>query len=194
MKRILVIAAFIVELISIVRWDSCWLFKDIFYYTSQVLTARTIDAINLNRGMPVLLAHIMNNKIVYLIWGGLQTLLQYWDVRFLKDFIGIIGAFGIIFAIWYMLTNLKKNLHTWIIFLFCLSISSIEMFFQPNIVYVWKLFVFGGAFELLSLIGIWQFLKVKSNKRYSLIIILLIISILTFIFFPLSYQGFCLKV
>jgi hypothetical protein len=194
MRKILIVIAFIVELFSVSRWYGCWLFKDIFYFTPSMISARTIDSINLNRGMPVLLTHLMHNKIIYLFWGGLQIQLQYWDVRFLKDFIGIIGFIGIVFAFWYLVTTLRKNFFVWFLFLFCVAISFIEMFLQPNIIYVWKLVVFGSSFGLLSLIGLWQFLKPESSKRYWFILFLLIISILTLIYFPLSYQAFCLKI
>jgi len=194
MRKLLIVIVWIVELFFTARWHGCWLFKDIFYFTWKVVLARAIDAISLNNGASVLLTHLMHNKIVYLFWGGLQMLLQYWDVRFLKEFIGIIGFFGIVFAIWYLLTSLRKNVYVWFLFIFCLIISLIEMFFQPNIDYIWKLFVFGSAFQLLSLIGIWQFLKVKSKKRYLFVIFLLTVSILSLVFFPLAYQAFCLKI
>jgi hypothetical protein len=194
MRKALIIIVWIVELLSIIRWHGCWLFKNIFYFTSSALSVRVIDAINLNKGMPVLLTHFMHNKVIYLVWGGLQGLLQYWDIRFLKEFIGIIGAFGIFFAIWYLLTSSRKNIYVWFLFAFCLVISLIEMFFQPDIIYVWKLLVFGSAFQLLSLFGLWQFLKQKNSKRYLFVIVLLVISILSLIFFPLSYQAFCLKI
>jgi hypothetical protein len=190
----LIIIAWIIELFSVVRWDSCWLFKNYFYFTLPTLSARVIDAINLNRATPVLLTHIMHNKIIYLVWGGLQTLLQYWDIRFLKEFVGIIGAIGIMLALWYLFTKFRKNIYIWILFIVCLLLSAIEMFFQPNIIYVWKLFVLGGAFQLLSLFGLWQFLKPKSNRRYLLVAVLLVISALSLIFFPLAYQAFCLKI
>ena len=194
MRKALIIIVWIVELLSIIRWHGCWLFKNIFYFTSSALSVRVIDAINLNKGMPVLLTHFMHNKVIYLVWGGLQGLLQYWDIRFLKEFIGIIGAFGIFSAFWYLLTSSRKNIYVWFLFAFCLVISLIEMFFQPDIIYVWKLLVFGSAFQLLSLFGLWQFLKQKNSKRYLFVIVLLVISILSLIFFPLSYQAFCLKI
>jgi len=194
MRKTLIIIAWIVELFSITRWHGCWLFKSFFYFTPSELSARVIDAINLNKGAPILLTHLMHNKIIYFFWGSLQTLLEYWDIRFLKDFIGIIGALGIALAIWYLFTSSKKNVYLWFLFIFCLIISFVEMFLQPNIIYVWKLLVFGSAFQLLSLVGLWQFLKPKSNRRYFFVIVLLAISILSLIFFPLSYQSFCLKI
>jgi hypothetical protein len=196
MRKILIITAFIVELFSIARWSNCWLFKDIFYYTPSMITARAITAISedKSRAIPGIVTHLMHNKAIYFVWGGVQTLLQYWDIRFLKGFIGIIGAIGAILALWYLFTKFKKNIYLWFLFIFCLIISAVEMFLQPNIIYDWKLVVFGSGFELFSLIGLWQFLKTKNKKRYSFIIFLLIVSVLYLIFFPLSYQSFCLKV
>jgi len=194
MRKILIVVAFFVELFSIARWHLCWLFQPNFYFTLLTLSARVTDAINLNQGMPVLLTHVMHNKIVYLILGGAQTLFEYWDIRFLKDFIGIIGAFGVVLALWYLITKFRRNIFVWSLFVFCLVISAIEMFFQPNILYPLKIAIFGIAFQLLSLFGIWQFLKPRGAFRYLFIGTLIIISILTLIFFPLSYQSFCLKV
>jgi hypothetical protein len=194
MRKIIILIAWIVELFSVIRWHSCWLFKDIFYFTPLSLSARVIDSINLNRGIPIILIHLMQNKFIYFFWGGLQILLQYWDARFLKEFIGIIGLFGIVFAIWYLLTSCRKNFYIWGLFIFILIISFVEMFFQPNIIYIWKLLIFGSAFQIFSLFGLWQFLRHKSNKRYFFIAFLLIVSVLYLILFPLSYQAFCLKI
>jgi hypothetical protein len=194
MRKILIAIAFFIELFSISKWNSCWLFKDFFYFTPKMLTARVIDAINLNSGAPVLLIHIMHNKIIYFLWGSLQTQLEYWDVRFLQVFIGVIGFFGIMFVIWYLLTSLRKNFYIWLLIVFYIIISFVEAFFQPNIVYFWKLVIFGGLLELLSLIGLWQFLKPKSKEHYLFIVFLLVISVCALILFPLSYQSFCLKI
>ncbi|HSX09907.1 MAG TPA: hypothetical protein VLF93_07160 [Candidatus Saccharimonadales bacterium] len=194
MKFLLILITWIIELLAFKRWFSCWLFKSFLYYTPKILTARVVDAINNDKGMPHLLTHILHNKVLYFFWGSAQTVLGYWDIQFLSNFIGIIGAFGVMLGVWYFFT---KDLHNKLaISLVALSIAVpfTEMVFQPSIAFFLKLLIFGVIFQTLSLYGLSRFLKEATVLKYCLIVGINCISIIAVFLFPLSQLAFCLKI
>lgn len=194
MKYILLIASAIAGVLSLRRWFSCWLFTENFYYTQGKLLARVIEAINADQGMPGLATKIMHNKVTYFGWGIMQTILQFWDIRFLKEFIGISCGIGVYLAVWYLVTKDTKNKYIWFLFGVAIVLSIIELFFAPHIVYFWKIVSFGGIFITLSLYGINSFLNKGTHLRYTIILIAVIISYLSLIFLPESFLEFCLKI
>lgn len=195
MKRIFFLVATLgIELFAFQRWFGCWLFQVDFYFTPQTLTAQLIDAQNADKGMPLFLVRALHNKILALGWGLMQTALQYWDIRFLAVFIGLVGAVGVGLGLWYLFTKDRKNIFIWGIFLLGIIFSLIEMFFQPHITYAWVLYAFGILYMAMSLYGMWKFLKEDNVRRYFFIAIVLIISLLSLSLFPLAYLNFCLKI
>lgn len=194
---ITILIVWLVELFAYQRWFGCWLFQTNFYFTKDTLTIQLINATNADKGMPLLLVRALHNKALALPWGLVQTLLQYFDVRFLIEFIGFVGAVGIAFAIWYLCTKARKNYFFWGVFGITILLCLIEMFFQPHIIYAWKLIGFGILYQLLSLFGVWMFIRGENKHlawRYGLIGILCILTILSVVLFPLMYQMFCLKI
>lgn len=195
MKRALVVlVGWGVEIFAFQRWFACWLFKENFYFTPSNLTTQIINATNADKGMPLFVIRALHNKVLGLGWGLSQSLLQYWDIRFLEEFIGIIGAIGVGFGIWYFFTKRRKNYFLWIVFLLGMILPIIEMFFQPHIQYAWVLYIFGFIFQALSLYGLWNFLKKGTIWRYLFIIFLIVMSVLMLLLFPLAYQNFCIKI
>jgi len=194
MKFFLILLTWIIELLAFKRWFSCWLFNNFLYYTSNTLTARVIDAINNDRGMPHLVTHMLHNKVLYFFWGSLQTLLGYWDIQFLSSFIGFVGAFGVVIALWYFLTKDSHNKLLWILFSLSIIVPFTEMVFQPNVIFFWKLLIFGVIFQAISLYGLSRFLVEATTLKYSIIIALSIISIVAIFIFPFSQYAFCLKI
>jgi multisubunit Na+/H+ antiporter MnhE subunit len=196
-EYIILLIVWFVELFAYQRWFGCWLFQTNFYFTKETLTIQLINATNADKGMPLLLVRALHNKALAFPWGLVQTLLQYFDVRFLIEFIGFIGAVGIALAIWYLCTKARKNYFFWGVFVVTILICLIEMFFQPHIVYAWKMIGFGIVYQLLSLFGIWMFIK-SDNKhqklRYGFIVALCLVTLLSVTLFPLMYQMFCLKI
>lgn len=194
LKYFYIFISWIIESIALNRWFSCWQFKDTFYFTNQQLLATLTDALNADRGYPLILTRAWHNKVLALLWGWSQSYLQYWDIRFLQDFISLIGAFGIYLAIWYFVTKGRRNIFVWGLLALITIVTFIELYFIPHVSYAWRIIIFGTLFQLLSLYGLWNFLSQKYKvKSYILVTLFMIFSLLFLLLFPLSYQNFCLK-
>lgn len=185
-----------VEVFAFQRWFGCWLFREMFYFTSQTLEAQLINAQNEERGIPLFIVRALHNKILALGWGLPQTLLQYWDIRFLEEFVGIVGAVGVGLGLWYLLTKDRKNYVMWIIVGLGIILPLIEMFFMPHVVFSWVLYACGFIFQALSLYGIWKFLSEKKYIlwRYMCILFLIVVSFLMILLFHNNFLTLCLKI
>ena len=194
MRKILIFVAFLVEILTLHRWLHCWHFTDGFYYTPPLLIDRVIGGINDDYGNLTIITHIMHNKATYLVWGFLQTFLQYWDARFLKEFISIAGCIGVYLGLWYFFTKIRGNKYLRGIFLFAVVFQCIQILFSPDIKFLWIILPLGITYIIFSMYGLWQFLAIKSNARYGFIITLLAFSIGSMLLLPLAYEVFCLKI
>lgn len=193
-KRIgAVLVALGIELFAFHRLFSCWLFKQNFYFTPQDVTTHVTNDIHADQGIPVLVVRIIHNKVFELVWGLLQALLQYWDIRFLEEFIGVVGGVGVGLGVWYFFTKDRGSKIFWIVFLLGIILPIGNAFFQPHIQFAYILVVFGVIFQAISLYGLWKFLEPSTKGRYIFFIFLCLVSILFLALFPLFYQEFCLK-
>ncbi len=193
-KLLLLFFILLVSGIAFVRWNSCWIFGSNFYFTTQTLSTMLVTATNADSGVPLFIVRAMHNKLSGFVWGVLQTQLQYWDIRFLVEFLGIVGGIGVYLGLWYFLTRQFKNKFLWVIFILTMSASFVEMFFIPHIGYKLRIIPLFLLFESIALFGYWQFLLGNKRWRYYLGIGLLILSLLAVAVFPHSHQAFCIKI
>ncbi len=192
-KIVLLLLTWGIEITAFHRWFTCWLFSSTFYFTPQVLHVMLLNATNTESGISLFVIRALHNKVVTLGWGVLQAILQYWDIRFLGEFIGIIGAIGVMWGGWYILTRYRKNIYLWAFVGLGILLQGVEIYAVPNFPYGERIIPLALFFQLLSLFGIWQFLKKETGIRYGIVIFLLVLSLTALLLFPLSYQAFCLK-
>ena len=191
MKLVIFFSAVFIQLLAFSRWLSCKHFHDFFYFTPEVMNIRLYNAITDHVGITPTITRIFNNKIESLFWGVSKTLLQYWDIRFLESFLGLIGVFGVILFFWFFVT---KSLHKKYFGFSIFAISILALFhviFKPITLFPLSILLFGILFQSMSLFGIWEFLKPQTRSRYLFITVVIVLSLFTFLTAPLSYHLFC---
>lgn len=196
MKKIaLLIIFFITEIVTFFRWSSCWLFKEDFYFTFQNLSTQLLTSTNEEKGLPLLLIRLLHNKITGFLWGILQTLLQYIDMRFLYEFLGTAGAVGVYLGFWYFFTKKPKNKIFWLGIMTLFICTLIEMILMPHIDFSKRIIPLFIVLSGFSLFGIWEFVtNGKSRIRFAGIVLLIILSLCALLLFPHSQYSMCLKV
>lgn len=198
MKKIytilIVLTSWIIEFFALSKFFSCFLFQSNFYFTKDTLATALINATNADKGIPIPIVRVIHNKPLALSWGMLQSLLQYFDIRFLIVFVGLIGAIGVGFAVWYYVTRDRKNKFLPILFSSIIVLSLFEIYFMPQKYFSFAATILGLIFQVLSLYGIWQFVGQKNTKiRIAIIMLLWLTSLLFFFVFPTAYQNFCIS-
>lgn len=194
-KRILlIILGWIVEIVALLRWNNCWHFKDTFYFTKDTLSNVLINAINADTNTPLFVVRLFHNKVTAFLWGLLQTFLQYWDIRFFSELLGIVGAIGIYLAIWYLVTKRQKTWWAWGLVAIYSVFALWEMIVIPHFPYFYRVIFFAVISQVLSIFGWWIFLQKKGKLRIGLFIALLILSAFALWLLPQSYLSMCLHV
>lgn len=183
-----------IEMFALSRWFGCWLFKEDFYLSLESVSAKVIQTVNEDYLFPHFFVRLIHNKVLTGGWYLVQTMLSYWDSRFLMELIGLVGVFGVYFALWRLVTAKKKSYTVRFFFVLLVVFSFVEMIFRPHVVFAWRFMLLGFAFQMLSLIGIHQYLEKRSLRRYWVIAGICILSFFLLLFYPLFYQEFCLKI
>lgn len=191
-KISLIFIIWVVETFAFLQWFSCNGFINNFHLTSQILSLQIADATNNDLGNPLFLVRAFHNKPFTFIWGISQTLLQYWDVRFLEDFIGLVGTIGVGLAVWYFWKKFRSNKLLWILFGLCLMSQFIEIVHPLSVNFIFRVIPIAITFQIISFFGIWQFVSTgKKSLRLGLVIFLIILSLLYLWLLPFSYHEFC---
>jgi len=197
MKRnvLVILLVSFTEITTFSRWFSCWLFQNEFYFTFQNLTTQLLVSSNEEKGLPLILIRILHNKITGILWGFGVTFLQYIDIRFVMTLLGIAGAIGLYMGFWYFFTKNIKNYYLWTLLILLVAFSLIEMFFVPRINFAYRIIPLALALGSLSLVGVWEFIRLGNKKiRVSIMIVLIVLSLCSLILFPHDLYIMCLKV
>lgn len=191
----ILILIFVIGYMSFTKWHNCWRFVDQFYTTSSMRQNELLLLTNGEQGVPLFIVRMFFNKVAYLPWSIFQTLLQYFDVRFLQRFIGVVGGIGVFMGLWYFFTKYRNNFLMWIPFSTLLVFAIYEMLFAPHYSFGNQILFFFILFQIFSLFGTWQFLHGKHMVwRYIVIGLLVLLSIIYLSAFPNAYQNYCLSV
>lgn len=193
-KYILLLFIWITEVLSLIPWKGCWLFTEDFYVSLAKVQSEVIYRLNTATDLPFVLARILHNKVFVFIWDILQSLLTYWDLRFLLELIGLAGAFGIYLTLWYIVTKKEKRIVVYLFLVIVLLFEGIEMLLQPKFDYHYRIAAIGIALHIFSLIGLSRWLNRITNVKLLIITLLIILTMLNVYLLPLSYQLYCLKI
>jgi hypothetical protein len=193
-KIFVILSLLVSELIAFIRFKSCWIFSDSFYFTFSNLQTRITLAVNPENTLPLIFVRALHNKITEFISGYLLTFLQYIDTRFLMEFIGVAGTIGVYLGFWYMLTTKKNKFIKIILSILLIMAVSTEMVFNLHFKFFYKILVIVLIFYAFSLYGWWNRINVKFTKtNFMFFLIILIFSVLAILLFPNSHYLVCFK-
>lgn len=193
MKRFILIITALVEILTLQAWFVCQSFTDIFHFRSIDVVYQLSTYINSFKGFPFWFVRLFHNKLIQDPLNFLRFYLQFWDIRFGINWFSFVGYFGIFAAIYYIVSNKKKNIYHWISLLMIAIIPCFEVIFAPQInlqvksIYLWLPFI------SFSLYGIYEYMNHgNQKKRIIIIILLLLISLVWLSFLPNNISRYCI--
>ncbi len=195
LKKISVISVFAVELLFMRQWFLCKRFKDYIHFLSTNQSLYLEDLTHGNKGESIILIRLFHNKIIVFITIFSKYYLRFWDERFALNLFSIVGYFGIILGIYYLINrNFKNKKYLWIAFIFLLILPLFEIIFEPVINFTYKIIFLTLPFQAFSLFGIWQFLKEdKNNLRLIIIFCLIFVSMWWISVLQPDAYNYCVK-
>jgi len=192
MKKIILVITAIIELLTLKAWFVCESFTDIFHYSSINLTYQLEIYINPFKGTPIWFIRLFHNKFIQIPINFLRFYLQFWDVRFGSIWFSLIGYFGILAGVYYIVSNKKKTVYHWLVLIILMILPCFEIILAPQIAIPFKSLYLWFPFILFSLYGIYQFLTHgKGKKRLMVIFLLLLLSLLSIFFISSEFSRYC---
>lgn len=190
---IILVATAVIEFLTVKAWYVCTSFTGIFHYSASNLQLQLEDYIYTEKGTPLVLTRLFNNKITDNFLALLRYYLQFWDIRFGTFWFSLIGYFGIFAGFYYFISLKKKKYYHWLFLIILFILPWLELYsFHLSIaiksIYLWLPYV------LFSIFGIYQFLTHgKFKKRIIIIVLLALLSIWWLIFLPYGMSAYCSK-
>lgn len=193
-KKIAIILVALAEYFTLQGWLICKNFSDIFHMSSINITLQIDDFTHAEKGSPVLLTRIFNNKLIDGFLDILRFYMQFWDVRFGSNWFSIIGYFGILSGFYYLISNKKKSIFHWFTLFLLVLMPLSEILLALHIPFVIKITYTWLPFSLFSLYGIYQFLNHGIfKKRLIIVLVFLLLSIWWLTYLPYNLPRYCVS-
>lgn len=194
LKYIAITATAILEFLTVKTWYACSAFTGIFHYSASNFQYQLEDYIYSEKGTPLLLTRLFNNKITDGFLDFLRYYLQFWDIRFGTFWFSLIGYFGILAGFYYFISLKRKKYYHWLFLLLLFILPWTEILHPLHISIAVKSIYLWLPYILFSLFGIYQFLTHgKLKKRLIILVIIFGISIWWLIFLPYGMSPYCAK-
>lgn len=192
-KNILIGIATFVQLIIVAGWIACFDFRDQFHLRLFDVILQIEDGVHSDTGVPMILIRIFHNKVTQLFFEFIRHISKFWDTSFLVNFLSIIGFFGLLSGIYYLVKKREKT-YIWILLGLLLLLQAVSVvidlrkFFRFELVLLW---VFS---QIIIVYGLFHYLG-QGNKllRFTLVITLIVLSIWWYFVFKRDIYNYCLK-
>lgn len=191
MKIVLIVITALVELYTLIYWYGCKTLANIFTFSTFDAKLKIDDAVHNDVGFSTNIVRIFHNKAQLYTSEVFNKYINFWDIHFIVLFFTLIGCFGIVCGFWYLLNKNKRTYKVWLLFLGLLILPFIEIL--PIQIPNWlKVIIILIPYYILSLFGIWQFLRQHKRIGIVIIIFLIIISIWYMLVFQKDiFDNFC---
>jgi hypothetical protein len=182
------------EFLTVKAWYACGTFTGIFHFSSANVQFQLEDYIYTEKGTPLFLTRLFNNKITDYFIALLRYYFQFWDIRFGTFWFSLIGYFGILAGFYYFISLKRKKYYHWLILILLLMLPWFEILHANHYSIIIKSLYLWLPYCLFSLFGIYQFLTHgQTKKRFTIFIIILAVSIWWLVFLPYGMSGYCVK-
>lgn len=182
---------FLYVFLIITIFSSCKNFNGNFHYSPHVVSFHLNELIIAQRDIPIFIVRFFLNKVSITFIDGFYRYIQYFDILYFANTIGIVGIFGLFY--FYFQCFIKKNINKYnkilAVILFLLPFIEIFQFYkQPFLLKIINIII---PYQIASYIGIFFYLKQRSVFGYSILLLLFIVSIGWIIVFHGELTSFC---
>ncbi len=174
-RKIIITGIVFAQAAVLFSWASCTHFADKFHFSAFDLSLRIMEAEHNDQQIPILFVRTMHNKVVGFVLDIFRDFTHFWEPHFLIQFIGFIGIFGLGCGFYFACVRRNKVLAVSIVILLLLQI--LEIFSLLSIHFLIKIGVFWLLYQAFSVYGISEYLRKKSKFRYTVIFLLVLLSI-----------------
>ncbi len=179
------------EVLALTQWGKCRNFSELFHLNYHQGLIQLVGEVNNDQGAGILLTHIFHNKPIFFTAQFLQDYLQFFDVRFLIQFISLTGVAGLLFGFWYVVRN-KKTKYSLTLLTVLLLLPLVEIFFSPHLPFILRSIMLGISYQAFSLFGWYHILdRQQKKRRLFLLFLILLLSIWYLFVFYQQISDYC---
>lgn len=193
-QKIIVGVVAVIELVTFRFWLGCKDIRDMMNLSSVNIKLQLEDYIHTDTQSSLLSVRFFHNKITGLVVNTLDKYLKYFDIRFVSNSLSIIGVFGLILGVWYLLTRNTKVLYKVFILLLLFLWPLPYVFNLIHLPFLYKFLLLNLPYYAVSLYGVLSFLQ-RAQSRYRILFVLLLclISIWWLVILPTEVTYFCVR-
>lgn len=175
-QSILIVLTAVIEIVFLQVWSTCHNLSDKFHFSIFDANLKLQEAITNDVGYSTYAARFFHNKVIVYGTEFLNKYILFWDVRFDVLLFSLIGYFGILYGLWLLITTRRNYVKRLIILGIVLLLPLIEIFqlFQPFQV---RFVITILPMYVISLFGLWQFMKRYKRKGLISLFVLLLLSL-----------------
>lgn len=172
-KKLLILIAVGIEINSLRLFLSCRDFSGQFHFSALDMRLKLEEAIHNDVGYSTNLARAFHNKAAFTANQVLVNYLHFWDIRFGAIYFSLVGYFGIFSGFWYLAK--RKGKFSRILLILLLILPFIEVFRLISEFQI-RFLLLSIPYLLLSVYGLWQFIRTNKKKGLITIVILVVLS------------------
>ncbi len=169
-KKIILFIGVFVIISTVGPFLDCWRFDERIYFSPLEMDLKLIEAVHNDVGYAPNIARIFHNKAQLGAFFVFDSYLYFFDIRFLAPIFSLVGYVGIFWGFWYLF-GLKNKFRQFIISLL-LVLPFIEIFKLIDNTFA-RALIISVPYFVLSIFGIWQFLK--SHKWIGVLVVLILV-------------------
>lgn len=188
---VLIIGIVGLEILILKMWLFCQRFADPFYYSALDIQLKVNAAISNDIGYSTFLVRFLHNKVYVSANELINSYIQFFDMQFVILFFSLIGVFGIVCGLYYLIKK-ENTLRIKLIFVTLVLVPVLIIFNKYSLVII-QVFVLWLPFQALSAYGVIQFIKNHRKSGIPIVLILFVVSIWYMLLMQKDYLMFCLK-
>jgi hypothetical protein len=192
-EKLLIVTVGIIELMTIKSWLVCHNLQSMMDISSVNTKLQLEDYIHSDTNTSFFVIRFFHNKITGLFINTLDKYLKYWDIRFTSNVFSLIGVLGIFLGLWRVGQSKIKRIYKILIFVLVIVWPLPFSLNVLHISFVYKFLLFIMPYYILSLFGVWKFIKTHKKYTFTVVILLSLLSIWWFILLPREIAYFCVK-
>ncbi len=162
-----------------------------FHYSSHVASFHLNELTTGDHQVPIFMVRFFHNKISVLLLDIFNRYIQFFNIFYLVNILGIAGTFGLLYFYFSLFSQKIRNKFIRIFGLIILLLPFLEIFQLIKQAFLLKITYLFLPYQIAALLGFFFFLKQKKTVSYTICFLLLLLTIGWTIVFQNDALSFC---
>jgi hypothetical protein len=191
LKYIIIACQILLFIVLIKIFIVCTNYNGNFHFSTNVVNFHINELIATENETNIFIVRLFHNKITASLFDIISRYIQFFDINYLINILGIAGLFGVLCFYYLLFTKKLKSKIAKALGIMVPLLPFFEIFQILKILFTLKLILFIVTYQVLALIGSYFFIKRADKKTFIIFLLLLIISFVWILVFKNELTSFC---